>query len=126
MRKRNHTVTIRMNDSEYEAFNKKAEQSGLTKQSYLLNAVLGAKILPAKEIEELKVLNQLMAEENNQLRGIAVNVNQMTRFTNRVGLAPQYRELYEILELIKKDREEREKLWQSIRQLITRQKVMPD
>lgn len=126
MRKRNHTVTIRMNDSEYEAFHKKAEQSGLTKQSYLLNAALGAKILPAKEIEELKVLNQLMAEENNQLRGIAVNVNQMARFTNRVGLAPQYRELYELLELIKKDREEREKLWQSIRQLLTRQKVMPD
>jgi len=125
MRKRNHNITIRMNDSEYEEFNKKVEQSGQTKQSYLLNAVLGAMILPAQEILELKKLNQLMAEENNQLRAIGVNVNQLTRFTNRVGIAPQYRELYEILDLLKKDREEREKLWQSIRQLLTRQKATP-
>lgn len=125
MRKRNHTVTIRMNDSEYEEFSKRVEQSGQTKQSYLLNAVLGAMILPAEEVRELKQLNQLMAEENNQLRAIGVNVNQLTRFTNRVGIAPQYRELYEILELLKKDREEREKLWQSIRQLLTRQKATP-
>ena len=125
MRKRNHTVTIRMNDSEYGDFNKKVEQSGQTKQSYLLNAVLGATILPAEEIQELKRLNQLMAEENNQLRAIGVNVNQLTRFTNRVGIAPQYRELYEILDLLKKDRKEREGLWQSIRQLLTRQKATP-
>lgn len=57
MRKRNHTVTIRMNDSEYEEFNKKVEQSGQTKQSYLLNTVLGAMILLAEEIQELKKLN---------------------------------------------------------------------
>lgn len=123
MRKRNHTVTIRMSDSEYCDFYKKVEQSGQTKQSYLLNAVLGATILPAEEIQELKRLNQLMAEENNQLRAIGVNVNQLTKFTNQVGIAPQYRELYEILELLKKDRKERESIWQLTRQLLTRQKA---
>ena len=125
MRKRNHTVTVRMNDEEYKELEKMVAASGQLKQSYLLNAVLGAVIAPVEELAELRKLNQLMAEENRQLRGIAFNVNQLTRFVNRVGLAPQYRELYEILELLQKDRKEREELWQSIRQLLTRQKAMP-
>ncbi|MDD6587991.1 MAG: plasmid mobilization relaxosome protein MobC [Anaerobutyricum hallii] len=124
MRKRNHAITIRMNDQEYEMMKKKVEESGQTKQTYIVNAILGATLLPKDAINELKETNRLLAEENTQLRGIAVNVNQLARFTNRVGIAPQFHELFEIQELLQKDREEHNELWQSIRQLLIRQRAM--
>ena len=54
MRKRNHTVTIRMNKEEYDLFQSKVKESGRTQQEVVIKAIADLKIATAEEIEELK------------------------------------------------------------------------
>ena len=54
MRKRNHTVTIRMNKEEYDLFQNKVKESGRTQQEVVIKAIADLKIATAEEIEELK------------------------------------------------------------------------
>ena len=61
MRKRNHTVTIRMNKEEYDLFQSKVKESGRTQQEVVIKAIADLKIASAEEIEELKRLNQFSA-----------------------------------------------------------------
>ena len=62
MRKRNHTVTIRMNKEEYDLFQSKVKESGRTQQEVVIKAIADLKIATAEEIEELKRLNQMFAD----------------------------------------------------------------
>ena len=62
MRKRNHTVTIRMNKEEYDLFQSKVKESGRTQQEVVIKAIADLKIASAEEIEELKRLNQMFAD----------------------------------------------------------------
>ncbi len=68
MRKRNHTVTIRMNKEEYDLFQSKVKESGRTQQEVVIKAIADLKIASAEEIEELKRLNQMFADILCQLR----------------------------------------------------------
>ena len=54
MRKRNHTVTIRMNKEEYDLFQSKVKESGRTQQEVVIKTIADLKIATAEEIEELK------------------------------------------------------------------------
>ena len=54
MRKRNYTVTIRMNKEEYDLFQSKVKESGRTQQEVVIKAIADLKIATAEEIEELK------------------------------------------------------------------------
>ena len=54
MRKRNHTVTIRMNKAEYDLLQSKVKESGRTQQEVVIKAIADLKIATAEEIEELK------------------------------------------------------------------------
>ena len=69
MRKRNYTVTIRMNKEEYDLLQNKVKESGQTQQAVVIHAIAGLKIASAEEVEELKTLNQILAEILSQLRG---------------------------------------------------------
>ena len=69
MRKRNHTVTIRMNKEEYDLFQSKVKESGRTQQEVVIKAIADLKIASAEEVEELKRLNQMFADILCQLRG---------------------------------------------------------
>ena len=44
MRKRNHTVTIRMNKEEYDLFQSKVKESGRTQQEVVIQAIADLKI----------------------------------------------------------------------------------
>ena len=44
MRKRNHTVTIRMNKEEYELLQSKVKESGRTQQEVVIKAIADLKI----------------------------------------------------------------------------------
>ena len=57
MRKRNYTVTIRMNKAEYDLLQNKVKESGQTQQAVVIHAIAGLKIASAEEVEELKKLN---------------------------------------------------------------------
>ena len=71
MRKRNHTVTIRMNDKEYTLLRQKMKESGQTQQAVVLAAIENVEIVSSEVMEELKVLvdlktivmNDIMKEE---------------------------------------------------------------
>ena len=44
MRKRNHTVTIRMNKAEYDLLQNKVKESGRTQQEVVIKAIADLKI----------------------------------------------------------------------------------
>lgn len=54
MRKRNYTVTIRMNKEEYDLFQSKVKESGRTQQEVVIKAIADLKIASTEEVEELK------------------------------------------------------------------------
>ena len=124
MRKRNYTITIRMNKAEYELLQNKVKESGQTQQAVVIHAIAGLKIVSVEEVEELKRLNQMLAEILSQLRGATTNLNQIARKMNMDGFIPRTDVLYYLNQNILKYRKESEKIWQSIRQLISGQILM--
>ena len=125
MRKRQNIVYVRMNDEEYELLKKKLEQTKLTLQSYIINSSLNAKVPTADEVNELKKLNQLFAEYNRQLKGIAVNINQMAKKINS-NENIEYEQLLKIDSEILKMKEEVQELWQLIRLQISQARIKLD
>ena len=121
MRKRNHTVTIRMNKAEYELLQSKVKESGRTQQEVVIKAIADLKIASAEEVEELKTLKQILSEILSQLRGAATNVNQIARKMNTDGFMPREDILYYLNKNILKPRKESQKIWLLIRRLISGQ-----
>lgn len=121
MRKRNHAVTIRMSDAEYQMLCEKVNASGQTQQAVIIDAIKSVPIVSREHLKELITTNQNFAEYNKQLRGIATNVNQMAHHANAQGVVPSQEYLATILELVSDMRKEGGDLWQLIRQLISQQ-----
>ena len=121
MRKRNYTVTIRMNKAEYDLLQNKVKESGQTQQAVVIHAIAGLKIASVEEVEELKTLNQMLAEILSQLRGAATNLNQIARKLHTDGEIPNDSMLYFLNKNILKYRKESEKIWLLIRRLISGQ-----
>ncbi len=122
-RRRNRAITIRMNDDEYNDITNKIHESGLTQQAYMINAALDTVIASSDTVAELKHLNKTFADFEQQLRGLATNVNQMAHVANGLGAIPTTNELQTIAEQIASYRRESESQWQSIRSLIKQQKA---
>ena len=121
-RRRNRAVTIRMNEAEYTDFMNRVGESGLSQQSYFINAVRGATITPSDEISALKEISKTFANLERQLRGLATNVNQMAHVANGRGELPTENDLDLLSDQLAGYRRESESLWQSIRLLINQQK----
>ena len=121
MRKRNYTVTIRMNKAEYNLLQSKVKESGQTQQTVVLPAVADLKIASTEEVEELKKLNLMLAEMLSQIRGVATNINQIARKLHTDGEVPNDSMLYFLNKNILKYRKESERIWQLIRRLISGQ-----
>ena len=121
MRKRNHTVTIRMNDKEYTLLRQKMKESGQTQQAVVLAAIENVEIVSSEVMEELKVLNQRLEETNRQLRGATTNLNQIAHQMNAGGFYPRADVFNSLNENRSGYRKECEKIWRSIRQLISGQ-----
>ena len=50
MRKRNHTVTIRMNKAEYDLLQSKGKESGKTQQEVVIKAIADLKIASVEDV----------------------------------------------------------------------------
>ena len=111
MRKRNHTVTIRMNNEEYNLLQNKVKESGRTQQEVVIKAIADLKIASTEEVEELKRLNQMFADILSQLRGATTNINQIARKLHTDGEVPNDSTLYFLNKNILKYRKESEKIW---------------
>lgn len=121
MRKQNYTITIRMNKAEYELLQRKVRESGRRQQAVVIAAIADLKIASAEEIDVLKDINQTLAELLRQLRGIAVNINQIARKMNSGGFTPRSDYLVDMNKNISQYRKESDEIWQLIRQLISGQ-----
>ena len=121
MRKRNYTVTVRMNKAEHDLLQRKVRESGRTQQAVVIAAIADLKIASAEEIEELKKMNELLAEILLQLKGAASNINQIARRMNTDGFIPRRDYLEYLNKNIIQYRKECEKIWRLIRQLISGQ-----
>lgn len=121
MRKRNYTVTVRMNKVEYELLQRKVRESGRTQQAVVIATIAELKIASTEEIKELKRLNELLAEILRQLKGAASNINQIARRMNSDGFVPRGDYLTKIKKNIIQYRRECEDIWRLIRRLISGQ-----
>lgn len=124
MRRRNKTVSVRMTEDEYAALIMRVAESGQTQQSFIINAVLGAKVSGREEVRELQKLSGEFADTNRQIRGMATNINQMAHVANGYGQIPQQSQLEQLNRELQMFRRECDTTWRSIRQSISLQKVM--
>ena len=122
MRNRRNIITIRMDDTEYKLLKKRVKESGLTQQAFVINAIDGAAISSADEVETLKDLNRTLADLVRQLRGLATNVNQLAHTANGFHVLPAMDELTQIHNEVTTFKKECEKAWQSIRSSIKKQR----
>ena len=123
MRKRNNTVTVRVNDEELKIINERISLSGMTKQSYLINALMGAKTVSKEEVALWKDVNARIADIQLKLRGIGTNINQMAHRANAENILPLEQRIIEIGVTIETIRRECEEQWRSLRYLIAQQKA---
>lgn len=113
-----------MTEDEYVAFTMRVAESSQTQQSFIINAVLGAKVSGREEVKELQKLNGRFADTNKQLRGMATNINQMAHVANSYGHIPQQAQLEQMQQELREFRRECDTTWRLIRQSISLQKVM--
>ena len=122
MRKRNRTISIRVSEQEYESIQKKIQATKQTQQSFILNAIEGAAILTAKDSKLLKDISMQLADLLMQVKGMAVNINQLAYKANAYGEIPTERQLKEYGTQTEALRREAATIWQLIRQSISRQR----
>lgn len=125
-RTRYKAVTVRLSEYEWNSLEERIEESGQNKQSYMINALLGAEIAPKEEINTWKEIAGQFSELVKQLRGIATNINQIAYKANATGELPLINALEEINEQVTEIRKAGDQIWLSLRQLIAKQKVMQE
>ncbi len=122
-RKRNRTITVRMNDAEYNEFLTKVNEAGVSQQTFIIGAVHDSTITSSDQLQVLMQISCTFADLERQLRGLATNVNQMARVANGLGMIPIESELSRISDQLTSYRKESEKVWQSIRSSISQPKA---
>ena len=112
-----------MTDEEYALLCSKLEQTGVSQQAFVINAIIGAAIIPSNQIAVLKEISSTFASLEQQLRVMATNINQIARIANSRNYAPGIKILEKISQEISGYRKDSEEIWQSIRSSIAHQKA---
>ena len=123
MRKRNKAITIRLTEEEYALLCSKLKQTGVSQQAYIISAIKNVSVIPSDQLAVMKEISTTFASLEQQLRGMATNINQMARIANSRNYAPGIRVLEKISREIAGYRKDSEEIWQSIRSLIAQQKA---
>ena len=124
MRRRNKAITIRLTEEEYALLCSKLKQTGVSQQAYIISAIKDVSVIPSDQLAVMKEISATFASLEQQLRGMATNINQMARIANSRNYAPGIRVLEKISREIAGYRKDSEEIWQSIRSLIAQQKAM--
>ena len=122
MRKRNRAISIRVSEQEYESIQKKIQLSDQTQQSFIINAIEGATTSTEDDTKLLMNINLQMAELIKQIKGIAVNINQMAYKANAYGDIPTLNQLKEYGLQTENMKKEADNIWRLIRQSISQQR----
>lgn len=97
------------------------QKSGLSKQQYLLNAVLDKQVISGIEINELKEISRKMAAQVNGLNALLIDLGEMTYEGEVYGSVPEKTEILKLTKQIKEFRKENIELWELLRLLIAAQ-----
>lgn len=124
LRKRNHSIIVRLSDDELEQLQAKIKSSGQTIQSYILDAALNGKITSAEEIKLKKKENEILADIDKQLRGMGTNINQMAHVANGKGEIPTAEKLLRMARDVFEVKKEVNVQWLSTRRSISQLKHM--
>lgn len=125
-RVREKAITFRMTDEEYELLMERINKSGLKQQTYIINALMNAHIVGAEDMVIIENLNKTLSDSNRQLRGIAVNINQMAHVANASGQLDMTDRLLAYVSEINNMLKGVNEIWLSTRQLMVRLKAMPE
>ena len=115
MRKRPIEIKFRVSEQELAMLKQQLKDNGMNRNEYIVKLISNAPVLPK---EELKQMNQELLVQNKQLRGIANNINQLTKIANA------NKEIYAMTQLdfaiiqMCSMREELQKAWDRIRGLL--------
>ena len=123
MRRRNKAITIRLTEEEYALLCSKLKQAGVSQQAYIISAIKNVSVIPSDQLAVMKEISATFSSLEQQLRGMATNINQMARIANSRNYAPGMRVLEKISREIEGYRKDSEEIWQSIRSLIAQQKA---
>ena len=112
-----------MTEEEYALLCSKLKQTGVSQQAYIISAIKNVSVIPSDQLAVMKEISATFASLEQQLRGMATNINQMARIANSRNYAPGMRVLEKISREIEGNRKDSEEIWQSIRSLIAQQKA---
>lgn len=112
MRKRPIEIKFRVSEQEKELIEKHLNETGLNRNAYLVQLITNAAIFPKSELQQI---NLQLQSQNQQLRGIATNINQMTKMANTYKSLPSVAQLDFMrldLNLMRNDLQE---IWNKVR-----------
>ena len=81
MRKRNHVIPLRLNSRELAHLQKQVDASGLPREEYLRNLIMGAEIKAKPCTHHADLLRKVS--------GLCNNANQLAHVANSTGYAAQ-------------------------------------
>ena len=117
MRKRNIELKFRLSQAEYELLQKSLADSGMNRNAYLVRLITGAQIYPK---DQLVLMNQEFTMMNRLLRGMATNVNQISKVANTNHSTPSVALLSDMYIDIQTLRNNLQPLWDETRQILWR------
>lgn len=74
-RKRNHSISLKLSDEEFQLWNAKHKASGLSKTDYLMQALRNSEV-------RIYSIEESIAPLIHEIRKIGTNLNQLAYFSN--------------------------------------------
>ena len=113
--KRRKEIKLRLTDQEFAALTDMVQQSGLSRNAFLVRMIMQQTIYP---VDTLNKTNEMLAALLAQLRGMATNMNQVAKIANTRQEVPSMNYLRYVLEAIKSLKEESQPVFTSVREVL--------
>ena len=115
MRRRNNVVKFRLSDDELAELQRKVNESGLNRNAFLVRMIHQQPIYPADNLSDLNLrMDALLV----QIRGMATNLNQITKIANNRKEVPHLGYLEKLLTGMRSFVAALQPVWNDIREAL--------
>ena len=115
MRRRNNVVKFRLSDDELAELQRKVNESGLNRNAFLVRMIHQQTIYPADKLSDLNLrMDALLV----QIRGMATNLNQITKIANNRKEVPHLGYLEKLLTGMRSFVAALQPVWNDIREAL--------